>query len=86
MAGGAGIEVAGGLVGQEQPRPVGDRAGDGDALLLAAGQFRRTVGEPGLEAEEGQEFGGPRLRLAALQPRMSWGIITFSSAENSGRR
>ena len=35
MAGGAGVEVAGGLVGEQQARAVGDRAGDGDALLLA---------------------------------------------------
>ncbi|RYI19316.1 MAG: cupin domain-containing protein [Acetobacteraceae bacterium] len=37
------VEVAGGLVGEQQARAVGDRARDGDALLLAAGEFRRPV-------------------------------------------
>ena len=40
---GGGIEVAGGLVGEQQRRIVGQRAGDGDALLLAAGELRRIV-------------------------------------------
>ena len=31
------IEIAGRLIGQHDPRVVGQRAGDGDALLLAAG-------------------------------------------------
>ncbi len=30
------IEIAGRLIGKQNPRRVGDRAGDGDALLLAA--------------------------------------------------
>ena len=38
--GGLGVEVAGGLVGGEDRRVVGERAGDGDALLLAAGERR----------------------------------------------
>ena len=37
------IEVAGRLVGEENARRVGDRARHGDALLLAAREFRRTV-------------------------------------------
>ena len=32
-----GVEVAGGLVGKEDFRFVDERAGDADALLLAAG-------------------------------------------------
>ena len=40
---GAGIEVAGRLVGEEHPRPVDQRSGDGHALLLAAGKLRRLV-------------------------------------------
>src|SRR5919198_629372 len=35
-AGGARVEVAGRLVGEEQARAVDERAGDRDALLLAA--------------------------------------------------
>jgi hypothetical protein len=39
LAAGLGIEVAGRLVGQKNGRIGHDRARDGDALLLAAGQF-----------------------------------------------
>ena len=38
-----GVEVAGGLVGQQEGRGTDDRAGDGDALLLAAGELARPV-------------------------------------------
>ena len=45
-----GIDIAGRLVGNEQLGPVDHRPGDGDALLLPAGQRRRAgagaVGEP----------------------------------------
>ena len=39
LGGGFGVEVAGRLVGDEDGRVVGQRAGDGDALLLAAGKL-----------------------------------------------
>src|SRR5690349_19288619 len=43
------VEVPGGLVGEEERRRVAERAGDGDALLLPAGQLigkvMRAVGE-----------------------------------------
>jgi|GEM_PF-2282218 len=38
-----GIEVAGGLVSQQQARAAGQRTRDGHALLLAAGEFGRVV-------------------------------------------
>jgi len=38
-----GVEVAGRLVREEDGRLAGQRAGDGDALLLAAGELRRKV-------------------------------------------
>src|SRR3546814_3583657 len=41
--GGVLVEVACRLVGKHQHRPVGERAGDGDALLLAPGKLRRAV-------------------------------------------
>ncbi|MEJ7618905.1 MAG: hypothetical protein WKF30_18465 [Pyrinomonadaceae bacterium] len=44
--GASGIEIAGGLVGEQHARTVGERAGDGDALLLAARKFRGPVAEP----------------------------------------
>src|ERR1700744_5995104 len=44
---GGGVDVSGGLVGQQDHRPVHERAGHGDPLLLAAGQL---VGDPGVLA------------------------------------
>ena len=37
------VQCAGGLVGEDQLRFVDQRAGDGDALLLAARQLRRVM-------------------------------------------
>jgi hypothetical protein len=55
-----GVEVAGGFVGEEDVGLVGDGTGDGDALLLAAGEFGGevlgAVGEA--DAVEGGECGG----------------------------
>ena len=51
LGAGARVEVAGGLVGEDDPGPRGERAGDGDALLLAAGELRRAVAEPVAEPD-----------------------------------
>ena len=50
----AGLEVerAGRLVAQQDVRPLGDGARDGDALLLAAGQLRREVVQAVAEADQ----------------------------------
>ena len=56
------VEVAGRFVGEHQHRFIGQRAGNGDALLLAARQLRRTVVEPRAEAEVGEQQRRPRLR------------------------
>ena len=47
LAGRLGIEVAGRLVSEDEIRLVDERAGDGDALLLAAGQFAWFVRRSG---------------------------------------
>ena len=49
--GGDLVEVARRLVGEHELRPVGQRAAHGDALLLAAGELARPVGETVAEAE-----------------------------------
>ena len=59
----ARVEVAGRLVGEQQRRVVDQRAGDGDALLLAARQLVRMVIEPLAEADRLERRGGA---LAAL--------------------
>ena len=45
------VEVAGRLVGEDQHRARDQRPGDGDALLLAAGELGRLVVEPVAEPE-----------------------------------
>ena len=84
--GGAQIEVSGWLVGKQNARRVGDGARDRDALLLAAGELRRPMGETLLKAQVRQQLGGARVRLALANPRIICGSITFSSAESSGSR
>ena len=55
--GDAVVDIASGLVGQQQARLADDRAGDGYALLLPARQGRRQIVEMLGEADPGQEFG-----------------------------
>ena len=56
------IEVAGGLVGDDQRRIADQRAGDRDALLLAAGELVRVVLHAVGETDERER------RLDALAP------------------
>ena len=60
---GAGIQVAGRLVGQQDRRMIDERAGDGHALLLPAGKLRRLVVEPLAQADAFQEQIGARGRF-----------------------
>ena len=64
-----GVEVTGRLVGQHQRRGERQRAGDGHALLLPAGELARQVVEPIAETDGAQQF--PR-RLA---PRRRHGSL-----------
>ena len=58
---GARVEVAGRLVGEEEGGVVDEGAGDGDALLLAAGELGRLVFEPIGQADVSLNNGGLRL-------------------------
>jgi hypothetical protein len=57
------VEVAGRLVGEQQGRFGDERTGDRDALLLPAGELRRTVIHPVAEPDrlEGRPRTGPAL-------------------------
>ena len=48
---GAGVEVAGGLVGEDDRRAADQGPGTGDALLLAAGELVGPVVQPVPEAD-----------------------------------
>jgi hypothetical protein len=54
----AGIEVGGGLVGQDDAGVVGEGPGDGDALLLAAGELVGSEVQPLAKAQAGEQFEG----------------------------
>ena len=64
--------------------PVHERAGDGDALLLAAGELGRAVGEPVAEADALDQPVEP-LR-SGLRPASVSGSRMFSSAVRTGTR
>ncbi len=55
-----GVEVAGGLVGPHDLGRPGQGPGDGDPLLLAAGQLGRTVVQTVTEPDPLQGRGGRR--------------------------
>ncbi len=57
LAAGGGIEVAGRFVGEEEGGVVAEGAGDGDALLLAAGEFGGAMVLARSEADLVEEAG-----------------------------
>ena len=61
---GGGIEFTRRFVGDQQWRLVAERAGDGDALLLAAGEFVGSVVGTRAEADEVQQFVGAAVTFA----------------------
>ena len=67
LAAGGGVEVAGGLVGQEQARLHDRGAGQGHPLALAAGELVRPVVDAVREAHRRQRGLDPLPPLAARQ-------------------
>ena len=63
-AAGRFVEIARRLVGEEHGRLTDERARDGHALLLAAGERTRAMLEPMSESDAAQQLLGTRLRLA----------------------
>ena len=61
LGAGAGVEVAGRLVGEHDVGPGVEGAGDGDALLLAAGQLARAVAQAVGEADRVDDLTEPLL-------------------------
>ena len=59
------VEIAGRLVGDQDGRLGHERAGDGDALLLAAGKLRRIVRQPLGEPDRAELGLGARRRHRA---------------------
>ena len=64
-AAGGAVEVAGGLVGEQDRRPGGEGAGEGHPLLLAAGELARVVVAAVGEPHGGQQLVGAAERVGA---------------------
>ena len=62
------VEGAGGFVGEDHVAAVHQRAGDGDALLLPAGELVRAVAGAALQAQAAQQFGGAGAALGCGVP------------------
>src|SRR5712671_7877537 len=69
---GGGVEIAGGLVGEEDGGLIYEGAGQCAALLLAAGEFAGSMVAAGAEADTVE---GLRYAMAAL------GAVDFGEAE-----
>src|SRR5712671_572339 len=68
LAGGA-VEVAGGLVGEQDGGLIYERAGQGAALLLAAGEFAGSMLAAGAEADAVERLRDAAAALAAINFR-----------------
>ena len=70
---GRAVEIPGRLVGEQHRRVVGERAGDRDALLLAARELRRVmvaaIGEPDLVEQRSARAPGVRARRQSPSAR-----------------
>ena len=94
LVGGRGVELAGGLVGEEEPRPVGERGAERDALLLAAGELRRPPVallreadplEQLVRATEARWAGGRRAGRAAARRARARSARARAPARSAGR-
>src|SRR5688572_24644962 len=68
LVAGLGVEVPGGLVGEDDRRPVDQGAGDGDTLALAARQLVGAVLHAVGQADDGEGLGGAILAFARAEP------------------
>ena len=82
---GLAVEVAGRLVGQDDLRARAQGAGDGDALLLAAGELRREMIGAMRQPHLGEQRRAATSKASAW-PANSSGRATFSSAVMVGTR
>ena len=87
LAPGRGVELTGGLVGEQKHGMVGERAGDGDPLHLSAGELRGAVAAACRRARR-TPAARPRgrARSAGGTPASAIGSSTFSRAVSTGRR
>jgi hypothetical protein len=76
VAPGAGVQCSGRLVGEHHLRPRDQRPGDGDTLLLAAGELGRTVAQAPVEADPGGDLAHLRApRAATIQTQRQTDVL-----------
>ena len=63
------VQLTGGLVGEQDRGPVGDRPGDGHPLHLAAGELSDPVIGAVLQAHVAKQLEGASAPLPATHPR-----------------
>ena len=80
LVGGLAVEIAGGLVANQYARVGDDGPGDGDALLLPAGEFAGFVAGAVGQTDDGQGDIGMRLALPAATGSAARGNSTFLRA------
>ena len=78
LLGGRRVEVARRLVGEDHGRPRGQRAGDRDALLLAAGQLGRAGGSGGRRGRRSRSSRSIHSG-SGLRPAIASGSTMFSA-------
>ena len=82
---GFGIEIAGWLVGKDEFGLIYEGAGDGDALLLAAGEFVRFVIAAVVEADELEGLGGALMALLAADAGVEEGELDVGLGSGAGQ-
>ena len=85
LGAGAAVEVAGGLVGEDDLRAAGEGAGHGHALLLATGELAGPVLEAVAEPDGVDTTRSSHAR-SGLRPARSIGSVMFSRAVSVGTR
>ena len=87
LGGGGVVQFAGGFVREQQRRAVGERDGDGDALLLAGRTAFRGYGLAGVRVPTRFRSSSARSRRSAPGVFVSIiGSVTFSSVDRYGNR
>ena len=81
-----GVERRQRLVEQQHPRAQGERAGQRDPLLLAAGELVRVAVAVVGQADQLQQLGGPARRSALARLRTRRPKATLSATVRFGKR
>ena len=78
-----GVEIAGGFVGQEYGWIAGQSAGDGDALLLAAGELSGIVRAAMRDLDAFEHVGDAGFAFGRVDAAIRQGSSTFSATVRS---